>query len=68
MLTLDRIAARSLLDTGYCYRCRDLAWSVHLLVTTVNPAKTAEPLKMLFGSRHVGPKEPLLDGLRIVAT
>ena len=49
---------------GCCYRPRDVAWSVCLsvclLVTTVSPAKTVEPIDLPFGSEDSSwPKKPL---------
>jgi len=55
LLLLGRIANN---DAGYCYKqssavCR----SVFLSVTTVSPAKTAEPIEMSFGVwNRVGPE------------
>ena len=40
-----------------------VAWSVGLSVTLVSPAKTAAPIKLLFGLRTwVGPGNHVLDG------
>jgi len=40
-----------------------VAWSVGLSVAVVNPAKTAEPIKMRFELRtRVGPTNHVLDG------
>jgi len=40
-----------------------VAWSVGRSVTLASPAKTAEPIKMLFGLRtRVGPWNHVLDG------
>jgi len=43
-----------------------VAWSVCLSVTVVIPAKTAEPIELLFGLRtRVGPRNHVLDGVQI---
>ena len=43
-------------------RCFDVAWSVDGSVTTVSPAKTAEPIEMSFRRQtHVGPRNYVLD-------
>ena len=40
-----------------------VAWSIGLSVTLVSPAKTAEPIEMLFDLRtRVGPRNHVLDG------
>jgi len=39
------------IDAGYCCRRHGVAWSVCVLVTTISPAKTAEPIKMPLGGR-----------------
>ena len=54
-------------DGAYCYRlssmvCQSVCWSV----TLVSPAKTSEPIEMLFGLRtQVGPGNHVLDGVQI---
>ena len=67
MLMLNRIAThtrcRVLLQMSWC---RVVWLSVSLLVTTVNPTKTA--LKTLFGSRLTWAHKPLLGRVDIVAT
>jgi len=43
-----------------------VAWSVCLLVMTVNPSKVAEPIVMLFRMLTlVGPRNHVLDGIQI---
>jgi len=43
-----------------------IAWSVGLSVTLVSPAKTTEPIGMLFRVRTlVGPGNHVLDGVHI---
>ena len=38
-----------MVDAGYCYRCRDVVWSVSALVTTViDPVKTDDPFEVPF--------------------
>ena len=37
-----------MVDAGYCYRCRDVLWSVSVLVTTVDPVKTDDPFEVPF--------------------
>ena len=58
-LMWDRIAARSLLDAGYCYRRHDVVWSVclsvSLLVTTVNPAKRLNCSRCCLAADSCGP-------------
>ena len=45
--------------------CVSVSLSVGLLVTFVNPAKTAESIEMPFGNDLGWSKEPLLDGVQI---
>jgi len=67
LLLLDRIGHTTYVDAVYCYRpstvvCRPVSQSVSQSVTLVSPAKTAEPIKMLFGLRTwVGPGNHVLD-------
>jgi len=50
------------IDAAYCYRLSSMV-SVSLFVILVSPAKTAEPIEMLFGLRtRVGPENHVLDG------
>jgi len=43
-----------------------VAWSVGLSVTLVSPAKTAEPIEVLFGLRTwVDPRSHVVDGVNI---
>jgi len=52
LIYVTRIAA--------CYRRRSV---VGVLITTVNPAKTAEPIEMPFSGRtRVSPRNHALDG------
>jgi len=67
LVFLGRIAALARLSYCYEYRrssevCRFVCLSVGLSVTTMNSAKTAEPIVMLFGMLTRGPKKPSLDG------
>jgi len=64
-------------DAAYCCICIGLSWSVcftvGLIVTTVSPAKVAEPIEMkrcLRVRQMLGPKEPctVLDGVHVGAT
>jgi len=44
----------------------DVLWSLYLLVTTLNCAKTTEPIEMAFGVwTQVGPRNQLLGGGQI---
>jgi len=53
-------------DAAYCYRCSVVCQSVCLLDTTVSPAKTAEPIEMLFGLwTRVSPESVYWVGARI---
>ena len=43
-----------------------IAWSVGLSVTNMSPAKTAEPIDILFGMLSgVGPRKHVLEGVHI---
>jgi len=45
---------------------RSVCLSVCLSVTVVSPAKTAEPIEMLFGQKiRVGPRNHVLDEVQI---
>ena len=46
-----RIARATYVDAAYCYRPSVVCRSVGRSVTLVSPAKTAEPIEMLFGLR-----------------
>jgi len=62
------------MHAAYCYTqsmvvCLDrtLSWSVCLSVTMVSPAKTAEPIEVLYwgkkeGWTQVGPRKHVFDG------
>jgi len=49
-------------DADYCYICSVICQCVCqcLLVASVSPAKTDEPIEMLFGCRLVVHKEPCI--------
>ena len=58
-ILLGCIARTMYVDVAYCYRPISM---VCWFVTLVSPAKTAEPIEMLFGSRTpVGPWNHVLD-------
>jgi len=59
-LLLGHITVLQYIDAAYCYRPSSVVcWSV----TLVNPAKTTEPIDMLFGLRtRVGRRNYVLDG------
>jgi len=58
---LGRIARTTYVDAAYCYRPSSVVY--RSVCHTREPAKTAEPIEMLFGLRTwVGPENYALDG------
>ena len=54
------------IDAAYCYRRLGVAWSVFVLDTIVNHAKTSEPIEMPFALvSRVCPRNHVLDGVQI---
>jgi len=63
-ILIDRIGLHRN-DEAYC--CRQTAWrglcvSVCVFVSTVSPAKAAEPIEMFLGADLLGPEEPYKTG------
>ena len=54
----------AVLDAGYCYRRRAVAWSLRLSVGRDRKpgSKTVKPIEMSFGADSVGPRNHVLDG------
>ena len=63
-LLLGRIACMECKDAACCCRCSVSCVSVCLLVTTVSPTKTAEPIEVPFAIwTQLGPGSHVLGGL-----
>jgi len=63
---LGRIAAIAIDETHAALQTEWRGLSVRLSVTTVSPAKAAEPIVMPFGMlTRVGPRNYVLDGVQI---